>query len=59
MRYKRFQAIVSVNAATGALQGRIRSPVGWWIGRVAAADAAELVRALRRHVDEYVARRRG
>ncbi|WP_423928554.1 hypothetical protein [Candidatus Palauibacter sp.] len=59
MRYKRFQAKVSVNAATGTLQGRIMSPGGSWIGRVSGADAAGFVRALRREVDEHLARGRG
>ncbi|WP_419941175.1 hypothetical protein [Candidatus Palauibacter sp.] len=59
MRYKRFQATVSVDGATGALQGRIVNPAGWWIGRVTAADAVGFVRTLRRHADEYLARGSG
>ncbi|WP_419167123.1 hypothetical protein [Candidatus Palauibacter sp.] len=56
MRYKGFQATVSVNTATGTLQGRIMSPSGWWMGRVEAGDAPEFKRALRSEVDEHLAR---
>ena len=56
MRYKGFRAKVSVNAATGALQGRIMHPAGWWIGRVEAADATEFRQTLRNEVDQHLAR---
>lgn len=55
MRYKGFRATVSVNATTGALQGRVMGPAGWWIGRVEAQDAVEFTQAFRRHVNEYLA----
>lgn len=41
MRYKAFRSTVSVNPATGALQGRMMSRAGWWIGGVEAAEASE------------------
>ena len=56
MRYKAFRATVTVNATTGALQGRIMSPAGWWIGRVEGGDATEFKQALRTEVDEQLAR---
>ena len=58
MRYKGFRTTVKVSGLTGALKGRVRSPAGRRIGRVAAPDAAEFVRALRRHVDEHISRNR-
>ena len=58
MRYKAFQAQVSVNATNDALQGRIMSPAGWWIGRVEAADATGFRRALRRHINDHLAQGR-
>ena len=56
MRYKAFRTTVSVNPTTGALQGRIMSPAGWWIGRVEAADASEFRQAFRAEVDDHLAR---
>ena len=58
MGYKAFRTTVSVNPATGALQGRIMSPAGWWVGRVEAADAAEFRQAFRAEVDDHLARGR-
>ena len=58
MRYKAFQAQVSVNATNDALQGRIMSPAGWWIGRVEAADATGFRQALRRHINDHLAQGR-
>ena len=59
LRYKRFRATVSVDAATGALHGRIKSPKGRWVGEVSAENVTGFARALRRHVDEYLVRGRG
>ena len=56
MRYKGFQAKVSVNPTTGALQGRIMHPAGWWIGRVEAADATAFRQTFRNEVDQHLAR---
>lgn len=54
MGYKGFRTTVRVNAVTGALEGRVRSPAGGWIGSVVAPDAAAFVQALKRHVREHI-----
>ena len=56
MRHQGFRAMVRVDAATGTLEGRIKSPHGRLTGSVSAADAAGFVEAVRRHVQDHLGR---
>lgn len=56
MRHQGFRAMVRVDAATGTLVGRISTPERRSAGEVSAADAAGFVQAVRRHVEDHLAR---
>lgn len=56
MRYKGFRAMVQVDDAGAALQGRIMNPEGRPIGMVSAPQAAGFKRTMRRRVNEHLER---
>lgn len=56
MRYKGFRAMVRVDDAGAALQGRIMNPEDRPIGTVSAPDGTGFKKRMRRHVNEHLER---